>query len=201
LHGARREQLMTMTSAAVGRRSRRDSEADVETEIYVRPQGQPMAWDRVMVLQIMKGLETRLPRVVPPPRNTSSRVLMNKRNAGAGARITPVPPPDEPNVFLTPWTPADPAPPWAHVDGVPVHAVATQAASTEETLVLDGRPCRVKVVKARPTRIPWLLFVMAFGIAFGIGQDRQLRRELGSKLRVTTAHAASIVAQRVTTAF
>lgn len=182
---------MTMMSAARGRRSPRDSEADVETEIYVRPQGMP--WDRVMVLQIMNELETRLPRVVVPPRRTSSRVVMKKRPA---ARITPVPPPDEPNVFLTPWTPADPLPPWAHADSVPPGRVE---APIEDTLVLEGRPQRVR--KIRHTRVPWLFFVMAFGIAFGIGQDRQLRRDLGTKLRVTTAHAAAVVAQRVSAAF
>jgi len=198
---------MTMMSSAVGRRSRRDSEADVETEIYVRPQG--MAWDRVMVRQIMKGLETRLPRVVPPPRldqsrittlprMTPPRVIMTKRRA---SRVTPVPPPGEPNVFLTPWTPADPLPPWAPPpEAAPVAATAAAGASpVEETLVLEGRPRKVRHVQH--TRVPWLLFVMAFGIAFGIGQDRQLRNELGSKLRVTTAQAAAIVARRVSTAF
>jgi hypothetical protein len=184
---------MTMTSAAMRTRSRRDSEADVETEIYVRPEGQPLAWDRVMVLQIMNDLESRLPRVVPPPRPAGSarlvpsaraapsRVIVTKRRR---SRVTPTPPPGEPNVFLTPWTPADPMPPWA----------------VNETVVLDGRPREREVRKRRATRIPWLVFVMAFGIAFGIGQDRQLRRELGSTIRGATVHAAAVVAHRVSSA-
>jgi hypothetical protein len=166
---------MTMMSALAGRRRPRDSEADVETQIYVRPQSQPMAWDRVMVLQIMKGLETRLPRVVPPP----MRVVTRTRRP-----VSVVPPRGEPNVFLTPWTPADPLPPWAVAPAAPV----------EETLVLEGRPRNVAVHK---TKVPWLLFVMAFGIAFGVGQDRQLRRDLGTKVRVTTTHAAAVVARHV----
>jgi hypothetical protein len=174
---------MTMMSALVGRRRLRDSEADVETQIYVRPQSQPMAWDRVMVLQIMKGLETGLPRVVPPPMRVVTR-----------RAVSVVPPPGEPNVFLTPWTPADPLPPWAVAPAAPIEAPPVEAAAAEETLVLEGRP-RKKV--AHKTKVPWLLFVMAFGIAFGVGQDRQLRRDLGTKLRMTTTHAAAVVARHV----
>jgi hypothetical protein len=212
---------MTMTSAAVRTRSRRDSEADVETEIYVRPEGQPMAWDRVMVLQIMNDLESRLPRVVPPPRPgpsarvaPSSRVVPSSRAASPRviitkrrtSRVTPTPPLDEPNVFLTPWTPADPLPPWSELlptapDQLALVPGATTASGSavDEPLVLDERPREVR--KARGTRIPWLVFVMAFGIAFGIGQDRQLRRELGSNLRGATVHAAAVVAHRVSSAF
>ena len=73
---------MAMMSASVGRRNPRDSEADVETQIFVRP---PLAWDRVMVLHIMKQLEKRPARIVLPKRKASL-----------------VPPRDEPNVFLTP---------------------------------------------------------------------------------------------------
>lgn len=159
---------MAMMSASVGRRNPRDSEADVETQIFVRP---PLAWDRVMVLQIMKELEKRPPRIVLPKR-----------------KVSLVPPPDEPNVFLTPRSLADPPLPWAHVDAVAV----------DETLVIEGRPRRTsKARRAQKTHTAWVVFVMAFGIAFGIGQDRQLRRELGSKLRVTTAHAAAAVARHV----
>ena len=184
---------MTMMSAATSRRRARDSEADVETEIYVRPPSMP--WERVMVLQIMNELETRLPRVVAPPRKSSSRVVVRKRSA---ARITPVPPPDEPNVFLVPWTPADPPLPWAEAEA-PAPAQAAPGPVVDDTLVLEGRPRRVRTVRA--TRVPWLLFVMAFGIAFGIGQDRQLRRELGSKLKVTASQGAAMVARRVSAAF
>ncbi|MEA2747734.1 MAG: hypothetical protein QOI41_1877 [Myxococcales bacterium] len=153
---------MAMMSASVGRRNPRDSEADVETQIFVRP---PMAWDRLMVLQIMRDLEKRPPRVV-----------VAKRNIGR------VPPPDEPNVFLTPRTSADPALPWSDLE----------PARADETLVLEGRPRRSRRSRASSkSRTPWLVFLMAFGIAFGIGQDRQLRRELGTKLRVATSHAAA----------
>jgi hypothetical protein len=191
---------MTM-SATMSRRRSRDSEADVETEIYTRPQNMP--WDRVMVLQIMNELETRLPRVVVPPRRSSSRVVVKKRSV---ARITPVPPPDEPNVFLVPWTPADPPLPWATKPAAARAATtATATAATpanvvfEDTLLLEGRPRRVR--KVRATRVPWLLFVMAFGIAFGIGQDRQLRRELGSKIKVAASQGAAMVVRRLEAAF
>jgi hypothetical protein len=175
-------------SHAIRRRTWRDSEADVETEIYVRPHNMP--WDRMMVLQIMNDLDTRLPRVVPPPRRSSSRVVVKQRPS---ARVTPVPPPDEPNVFLVPWSPADPPPPWStsHVEPAAVRA--------QETLLLEGRPARIRTV--RHTRVPWLFFVMAFGIAFGIGQDPQLRRELGSKIKVTASQGAAMVARHVSAAF
>ena len=78
-------------------------------------------------------------------------------------------------------------------------ATAGATPAVDATLLLEGRPHRVRRVSH--TKIPWLLFVMAFGIAFGIGQDRQLRRELGSKLRATSAQAAAIVARRVSAAF
>lgn len=159
---------MAMMSASVGRRNPRDSEADVETQIFVRPL---LAWDRVMVLQIMKELEKRPARIVLPKRKASL-----------------FPPRDEPNVFLTPRSVADPPPPWAHAD----------APAVDETLVIEGRPRRTSNARrAQKTHTAWVVFVMAFGIAFGIGQDRQLRRELGSKLRVTTTHAAAVVARHV----
>jgi hypothetical protein len=41
--------------------------------------------------------------------------------------------------------------------------------------------------------MPSLLFVMAFGIAFGVGQDRPLRAELAAKTRATAAAALSVV--------
>jgi hypothetical protein len=159
---------MAMMSASVGRRNPRDSEADVETKIFVRP---PLAWDRVMVLQIMKELDKRPPRIVLPKR----KALL-------------VPPRDEPNVFLTPRSSADPQLPWARAE----------APVADDTLMIEGRPRRAsKARRAQKTHTAWVVFVMAFGIAFGIGQDRQLRRELGSKLRVTTAHAAAAVARHV----
>jgi len=198
---------MTM-SATMSRRRSRDSEAEIETEIYVRPQHMP--WDRVMVLQIMNELETRLPRVVAPARRTSSQVVVKKRST---SRVTPVPPPDEPNVFLVPWTPADPPLPWATTAATAARAAtmataaaapapavrARRAAVLEDTLLLAGRPGRVR--KVRVTRVPWLFFLMAFGIAFGIGQDRQLRRDLGSKIKVTATQGAAKVVRRISAAF
>jgi hypothetical protein len=85
-----------------------------------------------------------------------------------------------------PWTPADPPPPWA--------VAPVEAAPVEATLVLAGRPRKAVVHKPK---VPWLFFVMAFGIAFGVGQDRELRRDLGTKLRVSTTHAAAVVARHV----
>ena len=91
-------------------------------------------------------------------------------------------------MFLTPRSSADPPLPWAQVD----------ALAADETLKSGGRARRTgKARRAQKTHTAWVVFVMAFGIAFGIGQDRQLRRELGSKLRVTTAHAAAAVARHV----
>lgn len=37
--------------------------------------------------------------------------------------------------------------------------------------------------------MPWVLFVMAFGIAFGIGEDRVLRHQLASDVRATVERA------------
>jgi hypothetical protein len=41
--------------------------------------------------------------------------------------------------------------------------------------------------------MPWVVFVAAFGIAFGIGRDRALRAELGSRLRVLETSAIRLV--------
>ena len=121
---------MTMVYASPPpRRARnRDSQAEVETRVYVRPT--PQAWR---------------------------------------------------NVFLQPWTPSDPPLPWATASRVvtltaPMRAVA-----------LSERAPHVK--RRRRSIMPWVVFLAAFGIAFGIGRDRALRAELGSGLRVLETSA------------
>jgi hypothetical protein len=142
----------------------RDPEEDVETEIYVR-QG-PHAWDRQMVLQIMQDLGTRT-------------------RAVAARRARPkVPAPGEPNVFLTS-LPSDPPPPWAKSALASGVVRAGAPAIPDETLVRAG--------KRRRTTMPWLLFFMAFGIAFGVAQDRPLRAELASKTRSAAVSALTVV--------
>jgi hypothetical protein len=154
---------MTMVvAAAPARRRTRDSEAEIETEIYVRPPHAPQAWDRVMVLQIMQDLGA-------------------KTRAASARRAKPrVPAPGEPNVFLT-WAASDPPPPWATTATTDVSAVL----ASDETLVRGGA--------RRRTNMPWLLFFMAFGIAFGVGQDRPLRAELASKMRASAASVLGVV--------
>ena len=89
---------MTMT-IAVGRRFRslsaRDSDDDEDTRVYVRPE--PDAWDRMMVVRMMRELE-------PLCGGPAPRAIIRK---------LPSPAPKTPNVFLTPALPSDPAPPWA----------------------------------------------------------------------------------------
>ncbi len=125
---------MTMVYASPPpRRARnRDSQADVETRVYVRPT--PQAWR---------------------------------------------------NVFLQPWTQSDPPLPWA-------------TASAIVTLTAPILPVALTVhaPRARPRRrsiMPWVVFLAAFGIAFGIGKDRALRAELGSGLRVLEIAAIRLV--------
>lgn len=85
---------MTTTSGAGVRRFARDPDDDVDTCVFARPQLDG-AWDRLMVLQIMRELEPRV-RSRPAP-----RVVIRGL------------PSDEPNVFLTPALATDPPPPWA----------------------------------------------------------------------------------------
>lgn len=158
---------MTMVYASPPPRRARDSEADVDTRIFVRSTP-PQAWDRAMVLQIMSGLGV-------PAHARASTSSSAVRRVSRAARLRPVPPPDEPNVFLQPWTPADPIPPWA----------TPAASSLEETLVRPGRRHRSK--------LPWFLFLAAFGLAFGIGQDRKLRAELASELHAAKVHAGDVL--------
>lgn len=160
-------------SSSAGRRLARDPDDDVETRVYVR--SAPMAWERRMVLQIMRDLGP-VERAVPPPRDLGTPRLpppaSSSRVRASASRSAP-----RPNVFLTPLTPNDPQPLW----------VTARDAETRslETLVRDRHR------KRRPRRsvMPWVLFVMAFGIAFGIGEDRVLRHQLASDVRATVERA------------
>jgi hypothetical protein len=83
------------------------------------------------------------------------------------------------NVFLQPWAPGDAPLPWAG-----------QSRRSAPTL-----PRVSIIVRRRPRRsmMPWVLFLAAFGIAFGIGKDRALRAELGANVRVMTARALVVL--------
>jgi hypothetical protein len=125
---------MTMIDASSRRWRKLDSQADVETQVYVRRAQHP--WG---------------------------------------------------NVFLQPWRPTDPPPPWA----IPMSAsramralASTIGDMAEETLARE-RPRRRSIVQ-------WILVAAAFGIAFGIGRDDALRHELRSELRIATARATAV---------
>lgn len=197
-----------MTGHAVGgrRENIRDSQAELETHVYRRgaprrDQRPPVPWDRVMVLQILRDLGP-LPNVIPPP-----------RRQGTLTRSAP-----RANVFLTPASPIDPAPPWAYAEEtrtvkLPLEAEAgsfeidvddlsvdvdVEAAidakpvvGSDATFVRSRSPSRAP--KVRRSRTPWLLFAMAFGISFGVAQDRPLRKTLSAQAVVATHDATAAV--------
>jgi hypothetical protein len=168
-----------MISASARRKLARDPDDEVETRIYQR--SSPMAWERVMVLQIMRDLGPFV-RAAPPPRRPGRPQLPPPASA-SGIRVSPARSKAQPNVFLTPATPNDAQPPWAG----PSHAIPSQEEETRslETLVRDRNRKRRR--PARRSMMPWVLFVMAFLIAFGIGEDRVLRRQLANDIRATVA--------------
>lgn len=169
---------MMTTSAARGVGFAREPEDEAETRLYVKP---AMPWDRVMVLQIMKDLE-----------GGGGRKLHTPAPRAAAAR---------PNVFLTP-LPSDPPAPWAKarrspaparkmvVRKAPPRQVKREVPREDETQL---RP-RWRHQAPRRMMLPWVLFLMYFLIAFGVGQDRVLRTEVLSKVRYASAQTA-VVAQ------
>ena len=126
--------IMVYASPPPRRARRRDSQADVETRVYVRPT--PQGWR---------------------------------------------------NVFLQPWTPSDPPLPWETASSV----VTLTAPVPALALALTARVSRAK--PRRRSIMPWVVFLAAFGIAFGIGKDRALRAEVGSGLRVLETSAIRLV--------
>lgn len=194
---------MVMTSAALGRRLARDPDEDnAETCVYVKP---AMPWDRLMVLQIMRDLDAPAgERVTPTPE---------------AWRRTPAPPP--PNVFLSPSGPSDPPPPWAasrrnaaresasrqrlaREQRARESAARASAARASAGRASAGRakPLRGDETRLRPrwqhraprrTLLPWILFAMCFLLAFGVGQDRALRKQLAGQVRGATAEGAVMV--------
>ena len=82
---------MTMTSTA--RNPMRDSSEDVVTRVYPRPP--PFSLDRAMVQRIMGELRPTLDTLAAPP-GAAARPIVTRRL------------PSQPNVFLTPWTAAQP---------------------------------------------------------------------------------------------
>lgn len=191
---------MMTTSATRGRGFARDPDEDAETRVYVKP---PMPWDRVMVLQIMRDLEPggAQRRNTPTPQAPRPAPVSSVMRAA------------RPNVFLTP-LPSDPPPPWgsarrnaarervapesgprpivsprAVIRKVAQRKPRAAAPREDETLV---RP-RWRHQAPRRMMLPWFLFLMYFLIAFGIGQDRTLRRELFTQARTVTAQSAAVV--------
>jgi hypothetical protein len=199
-----------MTSATLGGAGAREADDDVDTRVYVRPTKMP--WDRMMVLQIMRDLtpEDGRKRATPTPAPSPAAII----RGGKAAR---------PNVFLT-RLPSDPPAPWATarksaaregsvaarnkpVLGVrrtdasvrAAHASPRTNASVvvrpeEDTLV---RP-RWRHQAPRSTLVPTALFILYFLIAFGLGQDRELRNQTVSDVRgaasasVDLAHSSAI---------
>jgi hypothetical protein len=138
-----------------------------------------------MVLQILTGLGAGHAHARAP----SANATIGRRPRAARP---PVPAPGEPNVFLQPWTPSDPPLPWATAHArararAPEDDTATALASAtlDETLMRGGR--------RRRSMMPWVLFLSAFGLAYGIGHDRVLRAELASELRGGTVQALAVV--------
>jgi hypothetical protein len=160
-------------SSSAGRRLPRDPDEDVETRVYVR--SAPMAWERRMVLQIMRDLGP-IARAEPPPRRLGTPRLPPPASSSR-IRTSAAPPAPRPNVFLTPRTPTDPQPLWV--------TSRDEETRSLETLVRDRNRKR----RPRQSVMPWVLFVMAFGIAFGVGEDRALRQQLASDIRATTERA------------
>lgn len=138
-----------------------------------------------MVLQIMRDLGPFV-RASPPPKRPGPPRLPVAASA-SGIRVSPVRGKAQPNVFLTPITPHDAQPPWAG----PSHAIPSQEEETRslETLVRDRN--RKRRQPARRSMMPWVLFVMAFLIAFGIGEDRVLRRQLAADIHATVAQVVA----------
>ena len=104
----------------------------------------------------------------PPPRRARSQDSQAEVDTQVYVRPTPH---AWRNVFLQPWTPDDAPLPWA----------------------TPPPPARATAKPRRRSMMPWVLFVAAFGIALGVGRDRELRAELVSELRVATAQAVTFV--------
>jgi hypothetical protein len=115
----------------------------------------------------------------PPPRRARNRDSQAHVDTQVYVRRTPH---AWRNVFLQPWMPDDPPLPWATPATPPVTLPATPATPRASR---EGR--------RRRSKMPWVVFLAAFGIAFGIGKDRELRAELVSELRVATARTLAVL--------
>ncbi len=115
----------------------------------------------------------------PPPRRTRNRDSQAEVDTHVYVRATPQ---AWRNVFLQPWKPSDPPPPWA---------LPNPPSAPPEAPTLDET--RARPAPRRRSIMPWVVFLAAFGIAFGIGRDRALRAELGSGLRVATARTIAVL--------
>jgi len=164
---------MTTASSHLTRRRVRvnDPEEEAETTVFSRPLHY---FDRAMVAQITRDLA--IPRA-PTPAPTPPRT---RGPAPAPARAAII---ARPNVFLTPRTPADPTPLW---EMPPPPALDDERVSTVSGV--RKREARSAAPARRRSILPWVAFVMYFGIAFGVGNDptlrTQLRRELGPVVAV-----------------
>lgn len=130
----------------------------------------------------------------PPPRR--ARRLDSQDDLETQVYVRPTPQAWR-NVFLEPWTPQDPPLPWSTPS--PFRALAPlppvpPARAAAETLAAFEETVSCKRPRARRRSImPWVVFLAAFGIAFGIGKDRALRTELVSELRVATARTLAVL--------
>jgi hypothetical protein len=126
----------------------------------------------------------------PPPRR--ARIRDSEAEVETRVYVRRRPHATQANVFLQPWTPADPVQPW--MPSVP--RVESQRAESQRA---DSQPAESDETPApaskrrRRSMMPLVLFLAAFGLAFGVGRDRTLRSELVSELRVATATAVTFV--------
>lgn len=177
----------------VRRRPARDPEDDVETGVFTRRHLSPtcptvVRWDREMVLQMTHDLAippapARAVVRAPSRAATIARRDVARPNAARPSVATPsvaTPSVAAPNVFLTPRTPGDPVPPWE----ISIRREASPA-------VLTRSPARARTPVRRRSMLPWFLFAMSFGIAFGVANDTALRAELMTSLRGLSAPAAA----------
>jgi len=127
----------------------------------------------------------------PPPRRARRRDSQDDLETRVYVRPTPQ---AWRNVFLEPWTPQDPPLPWSSPSPFRALAPVPPARAAAETLAAVEETVSCK--RPRPRRrsiMPWVVFLAAFGIAFGIGKDRALRAELVSELRVATARTLAVL--------
>ena len=162
--------MNTMVSSPSARRRirARSPSEDEETLVYARhavvaAQAFAKPSDRVLFNEIMQQLA--LPSKLPVVR---APPLFRPRLPQA----TP------PNVFLIPWAPGDPPLPWA----TPVPALSAKRSAMQ-----------TRTRTRRRTAITSLIFLMSFGIAYGLVRDPVARAATAAQLRGAAHQAASVL--------